>query len=508
MKKWIAGVIIIIAIIMASYVGMGMLTERAIKKNVAVINDSNGIVVEIQKYHRGWYRSSAVLHWHFHIPLRSVKGQDGKDIVIPAKDYDALMPITVYHGPVMWVGAYPRLGLGYAVSDVDMPRLYADKFAETFTADSIKPTLKFRLFVDYWGISQLDVTLPSFKLIAKAGGEQLDFQGVTSQLLLSSGEGRVEGNVSLAGIQFTKDKLKAVVGNVTGQYHLHKTDADIYLGDAGFSLPLFSFTGNDQPIFVIEQLTAASDSDIKDQLFYSHMTTSFNKLNWQGRTYGPAVLELSIKNIDANVLADINQQANKMQQGSDEARQQALLALLPKLPLLFSKGAQFEVSKLSIAVPEGLIEGNLLLSLAVGDTKNPFQLLQNMQGHGKLKLPAVMLKEALVATARQKLLGQALVQEAKKDSASAPASAPVAKPDGSSVSTENNSAAVVVQDNPINPAQLQKEAVDAASRQIDGMVTSGMLVSQGTEYVVEVTLAQGQLLINGKPFTSAMLPLF
>lgn len=60
---------------------------------------------------------------------------------------------------------------------------------------------------------------------------------------------------------------------------------------------------------------------------------------------------------------------------------------------------------------------------------------------------------------------------------------------------------------PTNPAVIAQQAAAAADNQLASMVQSGILVSQGNDYIIEMTLNQGQLTVNGKPFNPAMLKL-
>ena len=47
MKKLIGLVVIIAALVLGGYYGMGLVTERTLKKNVAIINQSNCLFVDV-----------------------------------------------------------------------------------------------------------------------------------------------------------------------------------------------------------------------------------------------------------------------------------------------------------------------------------------------------------------------------------------------------------------------------------------------------------------------------
>lgn len=535
MKKLIGLVVILAVLILGSYYGMGLVTERTIEKNIDVINQSNGLFVDIEQYDRGWYTSTALLNWRLHIPERQTKDAAGQVTTIPAQDYKVEMPLTVYHGPLIFADNGVKFGLGYAHSKVAMPQMYAEKFSNLFTDESTKPTLDLSLYVNYLNNSRFHVGLPTFKLISKQGGDQFVWYGMDSHVSVSSNMKNIDGGVTIDGASLTKNKMNAVLGKVVSNYDLHQTDAGLYLGTASISLPSFVVTENEQKIVNLEQVDIQSSSEIESGLFNTYFKASLNKLTAHGKTYGPALLEMSIKNLDAQVLAEINAAANKIQQGSDTERQQALVTMLPQLPKLFSKGAQFEISKLSFIVPEGAIKGQLLVSLPQGDAGNPFQLLQKVQGHGTLAVPGPVLKGLIQASVRQKLLSQPSIQQAmvqqmnaNQTQATTPASTDTPAPtDATAAQTpavpapaapepavpapasdaQGNTAqpATVDQSKPLTVAEIEQQATAQTDQKLATMVQVGLLSLQGNEYVIEVNLAQGQLTVNGKPFTPAMM---
>ncbi len=519
MKKIIGLVVIIAVLVLGGYYGTGLVTESTIEKNVEIINQSNGLLVDITHYNRGWYSSTAVLNWRLHVPERLSKDQNGQSTTVPAQDYSVQMPLTIYHGPIIFSDSGVKFGLGYARSDVTVPEMYVKKFSNLFTGDSTKPLINLSLFVNYLNNSQLHMGLPGFKLILKQGGEQFEWYGMDSHINVTSNLRNIDGGVVVEGARLTRDKIDATLGKVFSNYDLHQTAEGLYLGQASLSVPSFSVAENQQKILDLVQFDISSSSDVDSGLFNTYFKTSLKQITVHGRTYGPAVLEISLKNLDAQVLTDINDQANKMQQGTDAERQQAMLSILPALPKLFGKGAQFEVSKLSFVVPEGEIVGDLLVSLPKGDTGNPFQLLQKVQGHGQLKMPAAIVKGIMTASVKQQLLSkptlqQEMVQQMQKNDqsqdqaqiqaqvAQAKAEAPVQTgADGQS----NTAAQSSEQNKPLTAADVEQQASAQADQKLSAMVQGGLLSLQGSEYVIEVNLQQGQLTVNDKPFNPAML---
>ncbi len=486
MKKLTGLIIILAVLILGGYYGMGVLTERTIKKNIEVINQSNGLFAQIEQYDRSWFSSDAKIKWRLHIPERVITGDDGKSQTVAAQDYQMEMPVKIHHGPFIYANNRLRFGMGYAETVFAFPEQYNQKFDETFSKDSKKPQLDLSIFVNYLNKSTVELSLPSFKLISKDGTGNFDWMGMNSTTQMSSDMGKVKGDIVIDGMTMTKDDTKVTLGKVSSDFNLHQTPAGLYLGDAQFSLPTFDVMVKDKKMFEISEFTVSSDSDIQDKLFSTHFNLAVKSVIANGLNYGPGVLEVSLRNLDAEILADINKQATAMQNGTDAERQKAMMAMLPELPKLFNKGAEFEVSKLSLKIPEGLIEGNLLVSLPPGDSSNPFELIQKIQGNAMLKMPKILVKQLMQQSVLQQMskqpdMQQALIQQMQ--------------------STQQASQPQATQP----PPSQEQLAGMQADKQIGAMEQNGLIRSQDSDYVTEVKLEQGKFSVNGKPFDPAML---
>ncbi|KTC92477.1 YdgA family protein [Fluoribacter dumoffii] len=484
MKKFTGLVIILAVLILGGYYGMGVLTEKTIRKNIEVIDQSNGLYAEIQKYNKGLFSSEAQIKWNLHIPERVVKDENGQPKTLPAQDFTMEMPLTIHHGPVIFTNKRVHFGLGYAEAVFPFPPQYNEQFNAQFTPDSVKPQLDLSIFVNYLNESTVNFQVPNFKLMAKDGTGNFEWLGMDSSTTMSSGMRKVEGKIKLNGLNATKDDTKIMLSKVSSDYDLHETPAGLYLGDANFSLPIFDVFVKDQKMFEILDLSIKSDSDIEQHLFNTHFNVTVKSILANGQNYGPGDLEVALRNLDADVLAKINQQTTEMQNGNDIQRQQAMLALLPELPKLFNKGAEFEISKLSLRIPQGQIEGNLFINLPKGENANPFEMMQKIQGKAKLQVPAEAVKA---------IMKQSVIQQIAK------------KPELQQTLTEqlqaNQTAAQTTQPAPT----VEQLAEMQATKQVNALQQSGLITVQGTDYVIEVSLDQGKFTINGKPYDPSMM---
>lgn len=494
MKKFVGLVVVLAALVLGGYYAMGVATEHTLKKNLSSVNQTNGLVVDIASYDRGWFTSNALLNWKLHVPASVTKTADGQTQTVPAQDFNMQMPVTIYHGPVIFANDGVHFGLGYGKTVLTLPPEYSEKFKQKFTDDSVQPHVDLSLFVNYFNNSQVGMSVPEFKVTAKEGGAHFEWLGMDSKMDVSSSADKVDGDFDIHGIKITKDDTTANVGQIDADYKLHKTEGNYYIGEAGISLPSVVVNNKDQQLFELDGFKANSSSDIESGLFSSHFQSSVDKVIVNGRTYGPGSLEMAVRNLDASVWARINEVISTIQQGTDAEKQQAVLAILPQLPKLFSKGAEFEISEMSLGVPEGTIEGNLMLSLPVGDFSNPFEMMQKIKGNGKLKVPAEILRQGLAASNRSKLTAQPAASTPAQ--ATEPGVQPQAQP-----ATDTTAATTQA----VAPADVEQQVASQTTQQLTNLVQSGLLVQQGSDYTIDLSFENGQLSVNGKPFNPTML---
>lgn len=491
MKK-LAGLAVIVVAILGSSYGMGLITERTLKKNLAMINQSNGLVIDIEQYHRGWFKSNALLDCTLHVPSRTETTEEGVVTTIAAQDYKMKVPLRINHGPIMFVAGKPYFGLGYAHSDLTLPQPYAEQFKQEFTAESTLPMLNVNVHVNYLNNSSVWMDLSPFKLISKTDKTQIEWLGLGSKVNVSSNHNNVNGHLTISGLNMVKSDVTAMLGQVKSDYDMHRSNLGMYLGDANASFASFVVTKGDQKTLDIQNVDVHSNSGNHDDLLDSHLKATLETMSVDTKKYGPILLDLSIKNIDAVILAKINEQSDKLQQGTDAERQQLLMTLLPELPKLFSKGAVLEISALNIGMPEGTIKGNVLVSLPKIDASNPFQLMQAIEGAGQVTVPSVLLKRLLNDEAKKVLQNQTAVQEAVVIQEPKTATTPAATVE-------------VVASAPTSPADIEQQAIAMADAKLATLVSSGLFAQNGDDYLVEFKLTHGQLSVNGKPFNPAMM---
>lgn len=490
MKKMLALAMLLAAVILGAYYGMGYVTEHTLKKNIALMSQTDNVSVEMKSYQRGWFHSVANLVLNVHFPAHEIKSANGQMININAQNYLIDLPLRIKHGPIIVVPSSVRFGLGYAETTVDVPVQYASAFAKFFTKESTKPHLHTTIFVSYLNSTHVTFDVPAFKLVAQEDNSQLVWQGLNGRATISSGLKRISGDIKIQPFEFSKDKSSLALGESLFEYHLQRSTDGLYLGDADVNLPSFVLSQDGQKTFELQQVVLHSNSGAHDGLFNSSLNATLAKMVSEHQTYGPGILTMAIKNLDEHILVEINQKLNQLHQGTAQEKQQVVLQLLPQLPKLFAQGATFELTELSFTMPQGTVEADLTLSFPKSASNdNPFQMAQNLQGEGALKVPAPVLKDMLNNAIRTQLL------KAQTAKSSDQANKSQATAEQQTVSDESH----------MSPQEIEQNAMSLTDKKVSQLVQSGVIVERGEDYLISVNLSKGELLVNGKPFNRAML---
>jgi len=482
MKRIVGMLVLLVVIVFASYFITGLVTENTLKKNLGTFNQTSLLSVELTEYHRGLLSSDAQLTWHMKTPEKIVQQEDGRSLIIPPKSYVFDMPLTIWHGPVIFQKGHVRLRLAMADGELVLPEDYLKEFQEHFTSNSTQPRLMLHALVTYVNKTKLELELPGFKLFSKEAEntshiKQVKWLGMHSTVVFTPRHTRMQGEINVDGLQMAGEQLQLMFEKLTSSYDMYQNKHGLYLGEASLHIPVLNFTNQDVATLQLKQVDFSSNSDVEHERFASNMHVAFESLVIDQKKYGPAELNLSVQNLDAEVLANLNNQAHQLQQaGMNRAgAQQALLSLLPEVLKLLSQGAIFEISQFEFGLPDGMIHASLRLAFPETKADATLQLLSSIDGAGQFTIPAAYVKSLFVRSYKKKL-HKALQH------ADAPVITDITE-----------------------PVNLDQQAVQQAAQKMADLIQAGALQSKERDYVLDLKLSDGRLLVNGHPFHSGML---
>lgn len=483
-KKIVGLLLIVTAIIIGSYYPMGMVTERSIKKNFNLLNNTKEFNAILVDYKRGWFSSSAKLKATIHTPDRFTKNAQGQFKLIPSRDKTIEMPVKIFHGPIILANGRFLLGLGYASSKISLSENYLDQLNQFFTSSTSKPILDLSIFVSFLNNASFQVSSPAFTLTSKKNNSHIEWLGMRASLGLSPAMSEFNGNILIDGFTLRDGPSITTLRKLSSQYDLQKTNSQLFLGSAKVDVERFSVQQAGETLFQLDELTGMSTSTAEDNLLRSSFELSFEKLLFNKRAYGPAQLKLLIKDFDAQVLGEINQQLVKMNQLSGTEKGQAFFSLLTMLPRLVHKGSTFEIKSFSIMLPEGNFDGKLSITMPDDNLSNPFQFIQKLVGKGQIAIPTEFMKQYLYNSSKQALAyNPALLQQ------------PVSPPLNLDAIKELKT----------SPDARDKQIKNKVDEKIGALVRDKILLKKEESYILTIELKNGQLMVNEKPFNPSAL---
>lgn len=490
MKKWI-GLSIALVVLLGSYYGMGIGTEKALKKNIDVLNQSNDAVVTLQHYQRGWFRSHAELQWTIKIPQSAAEKMARRTVMVQHKDFTLRIPIEIYHGPIVFTDSGLRLGLGYANAKMPFSAIHHD-LQVNYNLQTERPECLVTILVDYFNQTHIQLQVPGFKLTAKQSDTRFRWLGLHADVVVAKNKHDLQGNLDLKGISWFEGGLEGVVGSVQSHYDMRLGRDNLYLGTAQLMMPSLVLIKNQKSLARISDVTLSSNSDVQNGLFNSSLSAHLKQVALGDKIYSGCILELAFQNLDPNILARMNRKLNQAQKAANN-RQRIFLSMIPDLPALLSKGAQLKVVNFEINLPEGHVKADLSIALPNQNMTNPLQLIQNIHGDSHLKLAAPVLNHWLQEAVRQKMMvgmqGQALPQVAQQ-------------PPVLSTTTQTSPGM------PVNSAGvLDAQIAEKVAQKIQEWSNMGVLVQSGSDYTLVFKWTQGKLFINGHPFSPALFAL-
>ncbi len=486
MKKMLGlgaiGVVVGVLVVLGSYYGMGLGTEKILKKNIDVFNQTNGTDVVIQNYHRGWFCSHAELKWSMKVPQSASPPMGHNTTMIPNKVYTFEIPLDIHHGPVMFVDSNLRFGLGYARSKAPLPAAFEQELSEKYDLKSEKLTYSVGIMVSYLNNTTIQFIVPKYKLLAKQGNDYFQWLGFKTDIIVSSNKKRLRGDLTLDGLSWFNNKIQGELGPVKTEYDMKQGLDGLYIGKAKLNLPALEVSTKEpdqepQQVLQIVGAQIRTESNIQNGLFNTSLSAKVNQLVLSNKSYMNNVLDISVKNLDAKVLASMNRKVRDMQR-SGHSKQPAWI-LMPDVPALLSKGAQLSIVDFEVTMPDGHVKADVNLSLPNENMTNPFQLLQKISGESNLRL-----SETVVTKWLQVAIKKSLLLKAKKQVP---------------VSTEQEGQPAV------NMVDIEEQTTKKVAEKTREWIDAGILVQKGQDYLVLVKLAKGKLLINGHPFSPALL---
>ena len=456
MKKWI-GLFCLVVVVLFAYYIMGVMAKNTLTNNIDSFPKSSVINVHLDHYQQGWFSSKAQVNVKMHIPAQKITDQNGIAKMDTPLDLDISIPIRIKHGPFIKTDNGFRFGI-----------------AEIAT----RPETHYKALINYLRETVIKYSLPSFNLKGNDGtadgAVQINWNGLNTKLRFSSNLDKINTSLNVYGLSGSASNIEFNFEKFEHEAQLWRHQEWLWLGQSNLSLASVIINAPDAQNFKLQGLDMRFNSAVNDNKVAIDCNLSLEKLTVDNQNYGPGVFRLNIKNLDPNVMAKLNQQEANMVENNVDPNL-AMLAVAAELPKLLTKGPIIELSEMNLILPEGQINGNFKIWLPENEAKDSAKAMQKVRGEGHFKAPIRLVKSLTVSSIKSDLEKKAQKQQ--------PASV-------------TNPTAAFPAPSAANP---EAEAEKQAEQLISDLTNKGFLKVDGDYYVVNFTLENQKVMINGKP---------
>jgi len=472
---------------------MGLVVHNQIYNMVNNVPSSPNLQVTVMSYKRGWLSSVADMRVRINLPKRHHGAKKGQSPSGDVRSFSFTIRDTIHHGPVIFSSLGVKFARAYVTSELVLDDKANVKFSEFFANQKEKPQLFATSSFNLFGGMVSKIDIPAFTFRDTNGTFQ--WLGLNGKWIVARGLKRIDGKMKFEGIQVVSPAMKIRFDGMDVSYHQKESSSGLWTGNGTFNFPSLVVNANGKPAFELAGISVVSISDVSNDLLSQNTHFKLNKLFVAGKTYGPCELISKLKNIDANVLHEIQQKvrtANSVTLTPQE-RHAILMSILPSLPNLVDKGAEYHLEKFSLQMPDGVVNAT---GMAEVERPNPaaqqmgvFSLIQRMKAHLEVQAPVVLTKQLvsqmmLKRMKRQRRVKEMLVHQLKKQRTQDP----------NAVHNQSNQ-----QQSFLSAEEMQTKADEASTKQLQEWVANGMLQQIGDSYKIIIAFNNGRLLINGKP---------
>ncbi len=280
----------------------------------------------------------------------------------------------------------------------------------------------------------------------------------------------LRGTLSMPGGSFRVpgEQLQTELKEINMEFDMRQVLETLYAGTSTMKVGTFSLQGEGHNALSLnlKDLEVAAVIDIVDGMLREKISYRFDKLLVNEDLYGPAVLELALGNLDAQILADFQQELQSVQTDlltpqPDPLVAQQVVEKMKALALpLLKKSPKFEVTQLNVATPFGTLDSKGQVHIdgdKVIGIDPPMLLIAALAADADLSVDKGLLRQ----------VGQLFATNALKKQG-------------------------------LSAEQAQEHAPQQAQAQIDGLVAANILVDTGEAYRLQAKFDNGAAYVNGK----------
>jgi len=318
----------------------------------------------------------------------------------------------------------------------------------------------------------------NFQSATPQGDIQFGFQGMSSEGYFSPDLSSFTGTATSPLFTMKAgDQMEMRMTNMNANYNLTKGFEYVYLGDMDMTLASMEMRvavpNADTEQVLLKNLKVNTTSSNEGDLLNYRQAMRFESLKAAGKVYGPAVLDVEARKINAHEFMKLQQEMQSMQaklRNTDKEEMQAVSKQIMQLyaNMLCKGSPEYNIRELKVSTPQGDIAFQLQVRLNnVDETvlQNPTLLMNHLEAEA-----GIAADEQLVRALANFSLKEA-VRKQLADDPSAP---------------------------PLTEEQIDTLVDQQVDTQLQNLTAQQFLVLDNNSYKAQAAFKQGMLTVNGR----------
>lgn len=340
-------------------------------------------------YERGFLSSTAQTLVEVRIPDAGDDGDEVSRFVVRH---------VMQHGPLIGKGGdfFRTPGLARVESGIE-PWAVGGSAQSLFTQYPELARATSELHVGFDGRVQGGVLVPGVD--RSVDGEQVMWQGLTLRVDFIPSTRSLRGELDMPGLVVKTGEGSIRLGSVSSDFDLTEALPLVYAGNIDVLVAAMDIVPADGEAIRVSGLRLASESSCRDSLYQYAQTIGVETIAVGDSSYGPALCELTGKNIDAQALSQFQAGLQDLYRTMSDADERFYDRVGDLYGSLFAKilagTPEIHMPRLQVVTPMGEMNGAFsvrLTSPVQGAALNPLLLLGHLEAGARVAVHEELLK--------------------------------------------------------------------------------------------------------------------
>ncbi len=480
MKKSISILILLVLLVLGLWGGttywFGVKTEERYRELLEEGSQGQYVKLRNESYNRGFMESQARTIVDFRPP---------SDVAAANPPIRLILAHDISHGPFplrkspdgRW---HIKPVMAIWQTTIMLSPETRDRLAGFFAQIPEMPPVQDHTVIDLDGSGEEHLVIPAFQHVL--GGEDkaaVDWKGLSLQGRFSADLKALSGALSAPGLEVVAKDLALRISDLKSAFRSQEGISGLSLGDVSFDLAALEFAGKDQAnepqALLIRSLALNTSSKASGDNIDSRLTVRADRVDVGETSYGPGVLAMELRNLDASSVVRLQEAARESQsqppEQTAEATQLLMLARMGEiLPALLKKSPELEITQLDVKTTDGDFSGQARIAFdgkKGGPTLNLVTLFNALEAQAEFKVGDRLLRR--VASG---ILKERTIAESREQQRAVPGT-----------------------------KELDAIAAAAVDEQLKTLMAQNILVRENGNYRAAAGYKAGQIVLNGRPLS-------